>query len=331
MSGIFALLREHLTALRAGWETRRQVREELSQAIELVVEASGGYVRAEQEYQKKLKPVVREALSRAKREVAQVPGPVLASRSTWDSDPVVGAIFKDADELESIIASNAALKHYFRENQPDMACAMITMTRRVKTVLWTEVQGQILRRDIPRQAVSFDLHRILAPSTDEAGTRAELVRLYLQYLAAQSLEGLLREEVKDQDLKTLLMLADVKLKSLKARRHGLHAELHQTTDLDLEIRQAEQKKRELEKEMNQMRSDQAALGGHLAVLMAALNNPAQELEVGVICERLDKFGLRVEDQADEEAHEVRLGELVALAGEVKRDAVLIQFRRDEFF
>ncbi|MFH1060047.1 MAG: hypothetical protein V1797_15400 [Pseudomonadota bacterium] len=331
MPGFFNDLWQHLADLSTAWQGRRQSREELGQAIELVVEASGGYVRAERAYQKKLRPVVREVLRRAKREISQLPGPVLVSRSTYDSDPVVGAVFKDADELEAVIGSNVNLKRYFAQNHAASASAMLTMTRRVKTVLWTEVQGQMLRRDIPRQAVSFDLHRILAPAADEQATRAELVRMYLKYLAHQSLEGYLTEGVKDGDLKGLLVLADVKLKSLKAQRQSLHASLRPTVDLDLEIRRAAQQKRELEQEMDQARSQQQALGGHLAVLLSFLGNPGQELEIGIVCERLNKFGLRVEDPAQEESHQVCLAELAALAGEVKRDAVLIKLRREEFF
>jgi len=295
MPGLFRQLAETIASLGAAWRGRRQARGELNQAIELVVEASGGYVRAERGYRRKLAPVVREVLARAKREVARIPGPVLASRSTWDSDPVVGAIFKDADELEAVIASNANLKNFFRQHRPATACAMITVAHRVKTVLWTEVQGQMLRRDIPRQAVSFDQHNILAPAADEAATRAELVRLYLEYLATQSLEGYLRQEVRDDDLKALLVLAEVKLKSLKAQRHGLHETLRETADLDLQIHKAERQRRELEQEMDQARDRHTALGGHLAVLLAALSHPDNELKVGVLCERLNKFGLRVED------------------------------------
>lgn len=331
MPGLFRQLGESIASLSARWRGRRQARGELNQAIELVVEASGGYVRAERGYQRKLAPVVREVLARAKREVARIPGPVLASRSTWDSDPVVGAIFKDADELEAVIASNANLKNYFNQHRPATACAMITMAHRAKTVLWTEVQGQMLRRDIPRQAVSFDQHNILAPAADEAATRTELVRLYLEFLATQSLEGYLRQEVRDDDLKALLVLAEVKLKSLKAQRHGLHEMLHDAVDLELEIRKAEQQRRELEMEMDQARDRHTALGGHLAVLLAALCHPDNELKVGVLCERLNKFGLRVEDQAGEESHEVRLAELEALSEGVKRAAVLIELRRAEFF
>lgn len=331
MSGFISNLLDHLGAWRLAWGSRRQAKAEVEQAIEVVAEAAGGYVRAERDYQKALRPVVRNLLGRARREIATIPGPVLVSRATWDSDPVVGAVFKDPDELESVIASNANLKHYFSDHQPDTACAMLTMTRRVKTILWTEVQGQILKRDIPRQAVSFDLHRILAPSTDEAGTRFELIRLYLQYLATQTLEAQLRDETNDKDLKSLLVLADVKLKSLKARRQGPHADFHGTAELNEEIRQAERKKRELEQEMDQARAGQAAQGGHLGVLLAALSHPSQELEVGGFCERLNEFGLRVENGSEETSHEVCLGELSALAHEVKRAAVLIQFRRRDFF
>lgn len=330
MPGFFSDLWQHLANLTTAWQGRRYSREELMQAIELVVKASGGFVRAERHYQRKLRPVVREILRRAKREMSQVPGPVLASRSTYDTDPVVGAVFKDADELESVLGSNASLKRYFAENQAPTACAMLTMTRRVKTVLWTEVQGQMLRRDIPRQAVSFDLHRILAPAADEQATRTELVHIYLKYLAHQSLEGYLSGGTKDEDIKSLLVLADVKLKSLKARRQSQRAAGQPIVDLNLEIREAGEKKRELEQEMDQARDHQHAMGGHLAVLLSFLSNPAQELEVGMVCERLNKFGLRVEDQAQEEYHEVCLAEMAAMAGEVKRHGVLITLRRAEF-
>ena len=60
--------------------------------------------------------------------------------------------------------------------------ALLTATRSEKTIFAGEIQGQILRRDVPQTAVDFTDHRIVAPAATEVQDRRTLVEGALRLL-----------------------------------------------------------------------------------------------------------------------------------------------------
>ena len=68
-------------------------------------------------------------------------------------------------------------------------------------MLGTEQHGEILRRDVKQQAVSFFDHRFGGPAGSEADSRWELKKRGYDYLLEIALKTILSTRGKRQDLK----------------------------------------------------------------------------------------------------------------------------------
>lgn len=131
-------------------------------------------------YQQKLAGAVRHALAYCDGLVAGIPGPVEINARAFAADPLVHALFATADDIGAMLGRSRAVRELLAEPAGTLAGAgagefhaLLGMRRREKSVMGMELQGEILRTDIPRKLLYFYDHtlRELSPDLDETRRR----------------------------------------------------------------------------------------------------------------------------------------------------------------
>jgi hypothetical protein len=150
---------------------------ELIAAIERAVDRVEPRLRQAGGYPERYRPAVAHALAYARGLAGQVPGPVRISRAAYVSDPLVRALFATPDEVRAALCVSQSMRE-FRRDHPDSGevYALICMRRGSKEVLGIELDGEVLRRDVPQKAIYFTDHTLADPGRSEAEAREHVAQ-----------------------------------------------------------------------------------------------------------------------------------------------------------
>lgn len=115
---------------------------------------------------------VARGLAYARELAARVPGPLNIDRAHFASDPTVHALFASVDEVKAAMCASKAMRDY-AEARPlaTEVYALMGMRRRTKNALGIDLEGDILRREVPQTLVYFTDHTIVQPAESEAESR----------------------------------------------------------------------------------------------------------------------------------------------------------------
>jgi hypothetical protein len=201
-----------------------QLLEAIKRAIDLVeprLEHVSGYPNRYRE-------MALRALLHAKNLAEHLPGPIELNSERYVRDPFIRALFAAPNEIENIISLSKAMREYQRRNpvvEGDLF-ALMGMRYRQKRVFGMESQGEMIRRDVEQEVLSFEDHTLCCVGVTEAESRALLVwdvfdslmRRVAQRLAALRQEKLTLDQKKDQLMARLRSASD-------DQRVGVQAEL----------------------------------------------------------------------------------------------------------
>lgn len=199
----------------------------LAAAIERAVEHVDPRLKQCPSYPGRFRKAVAHALEYAHRLAAQVPGPVAVNRDTFVSDPLVHALFASPDDIHAALCVSRAM-HDYRQAHPDAGevYALLCMRRGTKSTLGIELEGEVLRRDVPQQAVYFSGHTLADVGHTEAEARARIAEGFFASLVGHVRQ---RIEARKQEKTVLETRRDELLAALHSapaeRRRGLEAEL----------------------------------------------------------------------------------------------------------
>lgn len=205
---------------------------ELPAAIERAVDRVEPRLRQAGGYPERYRQPVAHALDYVRKLAAQVPGPVAINREAYASDPLVHALFASADDVRAALCVSQAMRD-FRRDHPEAGevYALIGMRRGTKSMLGIEMEGELLRRDVPQKAVYFTDHTLADPGRTEAEARQ---RIALGFFDSLLSHVRLRVEQRKQEKTTLEQSRDELLARLRGadrgRRDELEPQLRETLD-----------------------------------------------------------------------------------------------------
>jgi hypothetical protein len=317
------------------WNRYREAKKERSQKesdlidlIERMVQDSDPAIRKVADYRKQLKQPVENALGHIESLISSIPGPISLSTEAWDKDPLIHALFVSPDEICSLLQNHADLKSFFQKSGADTAVALLTATKKERTVFGTAQEGEIIRRDVPQVAVEFYDHRLVAPVADEAENRRELFHRGLYVLAAHTLEEILRiHSIREELTEERRMLA-VKLKIQHSRQRGLEGLLSGSGAGAADAKQAQELLEEIDDQLNELEPGSGKPQDFLRKLEKVLLDPGNFLTGKPIRMRLNWMGVKQNEKPAENAPEITLAEL-EIPGKVKRAAALVAVSAEE--
>jgi hypothetical protein len=312
-------------------EARRLSRREedaLAQAIDQVVQASAPVMCSLRDCRRDLRSPVEAALRYLQQAIDAIPGPTLLSPGNWDRDPLLKALFVNPEEMSALLADNPRLKSFFAQQGASRAFALLTATKKERTIFGTAAEGSLVRRDVPQTAVEFYDHRIIDPSTAAAETRNVLKNRALNALVTQVLERLLRLRALKDELKEQQRILSIKLKILQTRPDGLGILTSEPAAGESATRDAPRVLADIDRQIQDLAAESDSPEEYLRQLTAVLQAPQQVLSVTPVVLRLDWMGVKQGNADAAGSREIRLAE-VEFQDRLKRVAVWVDIARQD--
>ncbi len=307
---------------------QRQKAVALVELIERMVQDSDPSIRNVARYRQKLQKPVENALGHIEGLISSIPGPFRLSAESWDKDSLIHALFVSPDEVRSLLQNCTELKAFFQQSGVNTAVAMLTATKKERTVFGTSQEGEIIRRDVPQTAVEFYDHRIVVPVATEAENRRELIHRGLNLLATHSLEDVLRIQSIREDLAAERHMLAVKIKIQLTRGRGLDCLLAGGGQTAADEEPAQQLLEEIDKQLMELEPGSGTTQDVLAKLEKVLLEPGNVLTGKTVEMRLNWMGVKLAGESSEKSHAAKLSEL-EISGRMKRVAVLATVSGDE--
>jgi len=313
---------------REAKKNQRQKESDLIDLIERMVQDSDPSIRKAAGYRKQLKQPVENALGHIESLISSIPGPFRLSTEAWDKDPLMHALFVSPDEIRSLLQNCVDLKSFFQKSGMRSTVALLSATKKERTVFGTDQQGEIVRRDVAQVAVEFHDHQVVAPGADEAENRQELFHRGLYVLATHTLEEILRIHSIREELTEERRILAVKLKIQHSRERGLEGLLAGGRNSSESSEQAKQLLEEIDKQLMELEPGSGKPQDFLNKLEIVLLAPENFLMGQTIRMRLNWMGVKQSKESAETAPEVTLAEL-EIPGKVKRVAALVAVTAEE--
>ncbi|OYY93419.1 MAG: hypothetical protein B7Y41_11680 [Hydrogenophilales bacterium 28-61-23] len=189
------------------------------------------------------RPFIEPVLARVRQLATSVPGPVTVDTENYIRDPFVHALFGSPEDIRRFLCSTQTMRDHVARHGAGELYALLSMRRTERTVFGMEATGEVLRRDVAQQTVSFSDHQLIGLAPTEAEARENLLwYLFDRYMdhVAGGLDLLRAEQqrlVQQKDL-ALARLRGVSAGPRVVRQKELDKVLAQlaeaTASLDLE-------------------------------------------------------------------------------------------------
>jgi hypothetical protein len=145
---------------------------DLDVAVARAVDAVEPRLRQIGGYPQRYRAAVACALAHARALAAQVPGPVVIDREHFVADRTVHALFGSIDAVRASLCASRAMREFVHEHPlAGEVYALLAMRRQERHALGFDLQGEVLRRDVPQTLVYFSDHTLAAPGSSEADCR----------------------------------------------------------------------------------------------------------------------------------------------------------------
>lgn len=300
----------------------------LRATIEGLVDEVSPAIRNVRGYRGQLRDPVEKFRRHLEGLAAAIPGPLPLSAAEWGQGSPAELLFIDAGRVRELFRNSTVLKSFFERDAAPQAVALLTATRSEKTIFGSEIQGQIIKRDVPQTAVDFTDHRIVAPAATEIENRRALRDAGLRLLGLRVLEHLTNLKGQKEDLGEERRVMGVKLKILQAHTGSLEGLVESHRESELKAAKVRQLLQEIDQELEVVTTVLGSPEAALTHLLAFLNNPEYVLIYRPLTLRLNWMGVRVEEDAADPGKEISLLEL-EMPGRLKRMAVLVAIGREE--
>ncbi|MEE4379976.1 MAG: hypothetical protein V2J55_21010 [Candidatus Competibacteraceae bacterium] len=299
-------------------------------AIERVVDGTDPRLRAVGNYQRKLRDAVEYAVDYVDTLVDSLPSALDVDTRRFTADPRLRAFFVSADHVRETLGYSRSIRAHIQKHpqpRPAVVYATLGMERIEKTVLGMELQGEVIKRDVPRVAVNFSGHRIVFPSHSEKAARWELKKRAFDHLIETVLQRLVSIRARRQQLERQLTLYQKKAKTFQAGNPGLQALLNPSSQEPTDWAGLEQQMREIEAELISIRTDFKTIEHYLAEIAKGLQEAEQHLQVEHLSLNLDHMNYKATPGSKYPTNKLGLEE--ALLGNKRRLVIqLIRFPSD---
>ncbi|MCG6908235.1 MAG: hypothetical protein LJE63_16655 [Desulfobacteraceae bacterium] len=300
----------------------------LDEWIERMVEDSEPSMRSVTGYQQQLRKPLENALGYMEGVIATIPGPFDLSGRLWDQNPLVHALFATPGEVQTLLQNCGELTSFFQEGGGKTAVVLLTARKEERTVFATAVEGEILRRDVPRKAVEFYEHRVVAPMATAEEIRRELVHRGLNVIAMLAIEEVTRDQAIREELTAERRNLEFKIKLRRTRERGLETLLAGGLPPDAEDEKAQQLLAEIDQQLRALEPGAGAPRDVLRKLESILTSPDTALTAKTLEIRLDRMGMKQNEAATEDSQAIVMAEL-EIPGRLKRVAMLATVAADD--
>jgi hypothetical protein len=147
-------------------------------AVETIVEGTDVRLRGVCNYSNQLREGACNLLQHIEALVDSLPHPMVIDDEALATDPMVRALFCDTQTLQRLFFNNRHLEAFFN-SAAHADCmevfALLFLRYREKTILGSEIRGEIIMREVRQKTCDFYAHRLVAPGPSEASARIGMI------------------------------------------------------------------------------------------------------------------------------------------------------------
>lgn len=269
----------------------------IEMAIERTIDGTYPRLRAAPNYRKRLREPVIRAIDHAIALVDCLPLPLVAVSAEYAADPRLSALFVSPEHLREIFGNDPALSE-FREKYPaagERVIALLMAERKEKKTLGIELDGEMLRRDVPQVTVSFAHHRLVDPADNEDEARRQLKRRAFDHLISLALWRISEAKGERADLHQQRELLRNKLGLLQ--RSGWSFEPQEDAPASDNILQGELEAIEaIDAKLATFSVDEQSLSGQLDIVCDVLSAPEKQFWAQPVDLYLDRMNIKRDPQ-----------------------------------
>jgi hypothetical protein len=309
-------------------ETRKNRYSDILGTVDDVVNATDSRIRLVTNYKKKLLEAVSSALDFTDDMVEQIPGAIDINRKTFVSDPYVNAFFANIPDMQSVFSRSSEIRDFLEDSgnaTSSECCSLLCMHMSEKTVMGMQLSGDIIRKDVQQTAVNFSDHRIYSPSPDERSTREGLKHCLFGGLVTNAIERIMQLKLENHRLQSERQM-------LHARLRHLQQKAAQTQDsppdnrITADIEDTSLKLKNVEDKL--LHTHPASPQESLELVNHVFGYPEEFVRARKFTLRLNKMGIKIEDNSTEPSNRIELTEVV-ISNELPRVITLAKFPRNE--
>ncbi len=325
LSGTFGSMRRKLDTRESGRKESVRIKETLERVVE-GVDPTIRYVRG---YQRKLYDAIAASLDYTNQLIAEIPGAIGVSRTTFVADPYVNAFFVNVKDLQTVFSHSSEIREFmedYRSYELSHCYALLCMHKSEKTVMGVELDGEVLRHDVQQTAVCFSDHRIYTPAPTEAETRQGLKHCLFEGLGTNALGRIMALKVRNHRLQQERQILNTRLRRLQQNKGdtGKHTPIDSRSAGEAEAIRGKLKKVE-EALLN---SRLVAPEESLKQVYAVFNRPDDFIRIRKTSLRLNKMGIKIDEHSSQSCNKIDLTEVI-IGEELPRVVTLAKFPRDE--
>ncbi len=298
----------------------------LRQTTDMLVEVADPRIRRVSRYRKRLRDPINGAMDYCTKLVDSLPGPVRLSRQQYHADPLIKALFVSVDELEGLLRLARENSDFSDKDRETDAIALLTMTRKEKTIFKHEQKGDVILRDVKKRTVNFIDHRLVATSMTLGKTKELLKDRGLELLATIAMEKIAALQGELAELRERREYLKAMRRMLSGRSRS--QELFSNPDLETveKLRKLEELIEEVEAEVELIRQKIEMPEDGLALLQEIMNQPEDTLIASEQTLRLDWMNVLLSEKEDNKGNKISLAEL-SIKDSLQRYAVLVTFKQ----
>jgi hypothetical protein len=278
----------------------------VAEMVERIV-ALSPHLRMARRYEARLEPAVVTALRYVAGIVGAIPPAREASAGAWSSDAYIRAFFAAGDAVAPALSRSRDLRAFFEQN-PDLseAYAVLGMAMQEKRILGTALEGEMMRRDVVQETVSFSDHQVRMCGRTEAELREEIVRRLVAQLGLQGMARYAAQQTQRDMLEHERALLRTRLQLLERKGVGVGALVgdgREEAGCD-ELARLQESILENEGAIQRLGLRSEALDRELAEVCAVLADPAAHLFVSTRRCILNRMNVVLPPESREDGDEV---------------------------
>lgn len=280
--------------------------------VEAIVDAVDPRLRVVSGYQGKIAPGVARTITHLRTLARDLPEPIELARAAWASDPLINALFANADDVPAVLGRSDELRTFFEAPANALATeayALLGMLKAERNVFAPAMVEGVLRQDVAQTTVNFSHHRLFAPAAELLACRREVGVLIFRRLAALALERITSLRARAVDLEQRKATLGARLRLLNLRRNGIQDIAGGASDETAEIASIERELKATVDDYVEAKASLATLDMRVDHINAIFNSPAAYLSLARVDLRVNRMGYKVAAGSDEAASDLALSEL----------------------
>ena len=245
-------------------------------AIERAVDGTDPWLHAVSDYKRRLRPAVVHAIDYVVALVDGMAPPINMAPDSYRDNPLLRTVFISSTEVRELIERDRNLADFLRGQTEALPCvtALLALEKQQKISMGAELSGDIVLRDVPQIAVSFEASRLIDPSASEHQTRRQLKRRAYDHLLGLALKCITLVKGERNELERRRSLLRSKLNLLHRGGWGFDPS---PADEELDIAGLEKMLCGIERQLLELGSDDNMFEVYLEVVIDVLSRPEEHL------------------------------------------------------